>query len=165
MVIAMDKVQRFSVSIEPELLASFDEHIAAKGYSNRSEAIRDMIRAAIVKEKWSAGKETMAGTITMVYEHDVPGLTEKLMQIQHSHHAAIHSATHVHMDEDNCLEVLVVTGKPKGIIKLADSLRAVKGVHHSELVMTSKALSSHAHGNVHTDKHSHSHTHGRKHKH
>ena len=158
----MDKVQRFSVSIEPELLEGFDEHIAARGYSNRSEAIRDMIRDAMVKEKWRAGKEYMAGTITMVYEHDHPGLPEKLMHIQHSHHAAIHSATHVHMDLDNCLEVLVVSGKPKGIVKLADNLRAVKGVHHSELVMTGKAISGQGHAHAHTHSHSsgkHSHAH------
>ncbi len=150
----MDKVERFSVSIEPELLKGFDEHISRKGYGKRSEAIRDLIRDALVKEKWETGKEQMSGTITIVYEHQASGVTNTLMDVQHSHCGEIHSTTHVHLDADTCLEVLIVSGKPSDIKKLADRLASIKGVHNAELVMTGKALShSHAHGHNHKHRH------------
>jgi CopG family nickel-responsive transcriptional regulator len=141
----MDKVKRFSVSIEPDLLTGLDGHVAKKGYATRSEAIRDMIRDTLVKHKWQVGKRSVTGTITMVYAHHASGVTGKLMGIQHAYHGEIHSATHVHMDQDVCLEVLVVSGKPGHIITLADKLKAVKGVQHAELVMTGEAISSRHH--------------------
>jgi len=132
----MGQIVRFGISIDERLLASFDRLIDAKGYQNRSEAIRDLIRSAIVEEKWSRGEEEMVGTVTLVYNHHVRDLADKLTDHQHHYHDRIISAMHVHLDPHNCLEVLVVRGTAADIKKIADELIGVKGVKHGRLVMT-----------------------------
>jgi CopG family nickel-responsive transcriptional regulator len=129
-------VERVGVSFEPDLLDKFDELIRRKGYTNRSEAIRDLIRKAIIEEDIKAGKEEVIGTITIVYDHDVGDVTNKLLHLQHHYHSRILSTTHIHMDEHMCLEVIVVRGKSNEIKKLADNMRALKGVKHGGLVIT-----------------------------
>jgi CopG family nickel-responsive transcriptional regulator len=114
----------------------FDRLIAKKGYSNRSEAIRDLIRDMLVKEEWEAGTEETAGTITLVYSHDTRELTDTLTDLQHHFHSAIISTMHIHLDEHNCLEVLVVRGRGKDIKKIADKLIGTKGVKHGKLTLT-----------------------------
>lgn len=133
----MGDITRFGISIDSELLESFDRLISRKGYQNRSEAIRDLIRAAIVDDKTDAGQEDMVGTVTMVYNHHVRDLADKLTEHQHQHHHQVVSALHVHLDAHNCLEVLVIKGKAKDIQKIADELLGVKGVKHGRLFMTS----------------------------
>ena len=133
----MGETIRFGISIDDKLLESFDRLIEQKGYMNRSEAIRDLIRANLVETRWEAGEEETVGTVTLVYNHHVRDLSDKLTEQQHSHHDQIISALHVHLDPHNCLEVLVVRGKACDVRKIADELIGVKGVKHGKLVMTS----------------------------
>lgn len=132
----MGETIRFGISIDENLLEKFDRQIELKGYMNRSEAIRDLIRASLVEDKWEAGEEETVGTVTLVYNHHVRDLSDKLTEHQHTHHDQIVSALHVHLDAHNCLEVLVVRGKAKEVKQIADSLIGVKGVKHGKLVMT-----------------------------
>ncbi|PID77505.1 MAG: nickel-responsive transcriptional regulator NikR [Deltaproteobacteria bacterium] len=134
-------LKRFSISIEEELLSIFDEYIQEKQYNNRSEAIRDLIRKSFIKKEWEAGKQVM-GVINMVYDHHRHQIQEKVTEIQHDYHHLIISTTHVHMDHDNCLEVIIVKGLAETVQELADQLLALKGVRDGHLAMTStgKAL-------------------------
>jgi len=132
----MGTTVRFGISLDEKLLTSFDQLIEEKSYMNRSEAIRDLIRAALVEERSSSDEAESVGTVTLVYNHHVRDLSDKLTEQQHSHHDQIISALHVHLDAHNCLEVLVVRGKVKDIKKIADELIGVKGVKHGKLVMT-----------------------------
>jgi len=129
-------VTRFGVSLDEKLLKRFDRLIAGKGYANRSEAIRDLIRDSLVSEQWEAGTEETAGTITLVYSHDTRELNDTLNEIQHHHHAAVISTMHIHLDGHNCLEVLVVRGKGREIKRIADRLIGTKGVVHGKLTLT-----------------------------
>ena len=131
-----EKITRFGVSIEPELLKNFDKIIKKEGYTNRSEAIRDMIRKSIITEKNKNPEEQTIGTLTMIYDHHVGSLTDRLLDLQHDHTKEILVTTHVHIDHHNCLEVLVLKGKNKEIQKLADKIKALKGIKHGELVIT-----------------------------
>lgn len=131
----MKKLVRFGVSLDHHLLDDFDRLISRKNYTSRSEALRDLIRDNLVGHEWDENKETV-GTITIVYDHHVHDLTEKLTDLQHRHHRLILSAMHVHLDHDSCLEVLVVRGKGSEIRKVADTLIATKGVKHGKLTMT-----------------------------
>ena len=133
----MGDTTRFGISIDENLLASFDKLIDTKGYQNRSEAIRDLIRSSLVDLKLESGEEEMVGTVTLVYNHHVRDLADKLTEHQHQHHHEVISSLHVHLDEHNCLEVLVLRGKSSVIKKIADELIGVKGVKHGKLVMTS----------------------------
>ena len=127
---------RFGISIDNKLLESFDQLIENKGYMNRSEAIRDLIRASLVELKREFGEEETVGTVTLVYDHHVRDLSEKLTEQQHENHDKVISTLHVHLDPHNCLEVLVVRGKARDVKKIADELIRVKGVKHGKLVMT-----------------------------
>ena len=131
----MKEIVRFGVSLEKELLHKFDSLIGEKKYPNRSEAIRDLIRENLVKREWVKG-EKVAGVIALVYDHHKRELVNTLTDIQHHYHSLIISTQHIHLDEDNCLEVVVVRGKPKEVESLADRLKATKGVKHSSLIMT-----------------------------
>jgi CopG family nickel-responsive transcriptional regulator len=135
-------LKRFSISLEEKLLAVFDEHIKARSYSNRSEAIRDLIRKAFIKEQWEKDKQVM-GVISLVYDHHQHKLQEKVTRVQHDFHQHIVSTTHVHMDHDNCLEVIVVKGKAGEVQELANRLAALKGVRDTNLAMSSTGQSLH----------------------
>ena len=130
----MAELTRFGISIDDRLLKRFDALIAKKGYGNRSEAIRDLIRGALVEEQWAREDEETVGTVTLVYDHHTRDLSDKLTEQQHSHHNAIISALHVHLDAHNCLEVVVVKGKAREVRRLADELIGTKGVKHGKLV-------------------------------
>ena len=127
---------RFGISINNRLLKHFDDLISEKGYINRSEAIRDLIRNALVEEKWRDAKEDLVGTVTLVYDHHTRELADKLTDQQHSHHNAIISSLHVHLDAHHCLEVVVVRGTAAEVKRLADELLGTKGVKHGKLVLT-----------------------------
>jgi len=129
-------VVRFGVSIPEELLEKFDRIIEEKGYVNRSEAIRDLIRDFIVRYEWEVGDEEVARTITMLYNHDEADVVKELLDLQHEYLEEIVSSIHVHMDEHNCLEVVIVKGKATRIKEIADRLLSLKGVKHGKLVMT-----------------------------
>ena len=135
----MGETIRFGISMDDQLLASFDRLIEQKGHLNRSEAIRDLIRASLVELKWEGGDEETVGTVTLVYNHHVRDLSDRLTEHQHTHHHQIVSALHVHLDAHNCLEVLVVRGRARDVKRIADGLIGVKGVKHGKLVMTTTA--------------------------
>lgn len=133
----MEKIIRFAVSLPEKLLESFDRVIDRKGYPSRSEAIRDLIRAHLVEQDWTEGDKEVVGTITIVYDHDTRELLDKLMDFQHHRHNFIISSTHIHLNEHNCLEVLIVKGKAKDIKKLSDKLISIRGIKHGKLTTTS----------------------------
>ena len=129
-------IRRFGISLDSSLLKNFDSSISRKGYANRSEAIRDLIRDDLVREEWKGGSKETVGTITIVYSHDTRELLNVLTEIQHDFHASVIASTHVHLDSHNCLEVLIVKGKGKNIKKIADRLIGTKGVKHGKLSLT-----------------------------
>jgi CopG family nickel-responsive transcriptional regulator len=131
-------VTRFGVSLDEHLLAQFDRVIARKGYTNRSEAIRDLIRESLVREQWELGSDEVVGTLTLVYNHEVRDLTDKLTDLQHAHYKAIVSALHVHLDPHHCLEVLVLRGKAKELKSIADRLIGTRGVRHGTFSATAE---------------------------
>ena len=131
----MNQLVRFGVSLDQRLLEEFDRHIRRRHYTNRSEAIRDLIRGTLVGQEWDENRVTV-GTITFVYDHHVRHLTGKLIDIQHDYPGQILSGMHIHLDHNHCLEVLVVKGKGAEIRKVADALVSVKGVKHGKLTMT-----------------------------
>jgi len=136
----VEKIIRFGVSIEPDLISKFDKMIKKEGYTNRSEAIRDMIRKNLIAEKNKDLDAKVIGTLTIIYDHHTGTLTNKLLDLQHDHHNEILSTTHIHIDHHNCLEVLVLKGKTGRIQKLADHIKALKGIKHGELVITKSSL-------------------------
>lgn len=128
---------RFGVSMERRLLELFDRMIAKRGYRNRSEAIRDLVRDKLVEEEWAAGSREVVGTLTIIYDHHTRELQSRMTELQHTYHAHVISTLHVHLDHHNCLEVLVVRGRPRDIRGLSDGLLSLKGVKHGRLAATS----------------------------
>jgi len=131
----MSEITRFGVSIADTLIRQFDQLIARKGYTNRSEAIRDLIRDSLVKQEWDSEKETV-GTITLVYDHHTRELSKALTSLQHKFYRMIISSIHIHLDEHNCLEVLLVKGKGKELKRISDWLIGTRGVKHGTLSLT-----------------------------
>ena len=129
-------ITRFGVSIEESLLKNFDRLISRKGYQNRSEALRDLIRESLVQEEWEEGKKETVGTIAIVYSHHTRELSRTLTEMQHRHYQSILSTLHIHLDEHNCLEVLVVKGRGEDIKKISERLIGTKGVKHGKLSLT-----------------------------
>ena len=132
----MSELSRIGVAIDSNLLKKFDRLIKQRGYTNRSEAFRDLIRDELVEKTWESPESPVVGTVTLVYDHHVRMLNEKLTGIQHDHHRSILSTLHVHLDHDNCLEVLVVRGKSADVKRIADVLISTKGVKHGRLTIT-----------------------------
>ena len=131
----MAELVRFGVSLEKGLLEKFDNLIHRRKYTNRSEALRDMIREELLKQQWEGGGE-VAGAITFIYDHHTRELMGKLTDIQHDSQLLIISTQHIHLDHHHCLEIIAVKGRVKNVIKLADSIKAVKGVQHCSLSLT-----------------------------
>lgn len=132
----MGELARIGVAIDDELLKRFDEFNTRRGYTNRSEAFRDLIRDALIQETASAAESEVVGTLTLVYDHHVRMLQERLTEMQHEHHEEIISTLHVHLDHHHCLEVLVLRGQSGRIREIADRLIATKGVEHGRLTLT-----------------------------
>jgi len=132
----MGQLSRIGVAIDSGLLDQFDRLIESRGYTNRSEAFRDLIRDELVEKSWQDPASSVVGTVTLVYDHHVRLLNEKLTDMQHDFHDHILSTLHVHLDHDHCLEVLVVRGKAAAVKKIADALISTKGVRHGRLTIT-----------------------------
>lgn len=145
----MAELSRIGIAIDSDLLEQFDAFIGAQGYTNRSEAFRDLIRDRLIRQTTQVPGQNIVGTLTLVYDHHQRLLPEKLTELQHDHHEAIISSLHVHLDHDNCLEVLVVRGKSSDVHHLANLLISTKGVKHGQLVVTTPEV---------VDKHKHLHT-------
>ena len=122
----MSEIIRFGVSLEKSLLQRFDRLIRGKKYTNRSEALRDLIRQEMVKKEWEEGGE-VAGAITFIYDHHKRDLLNRIMDLQHDYQTIIISTQHIHLDHDNCLEIVVVKGAAGDVLALADALKALKG--------------------------------------
>ena len=129
-------LKRFSVSLEEDLLEKFDVSISSHRYSNRSEAIRDLIRRELVNEEWEQDSEVV-GVVTLVYNHHQSQLQERITDLQHHYYRLITSTTHVHMEHHNCLEVTIVKGRASMVRELAEGLIALRGVKNGNLTMTS----------------------------
>jgi len=129
-------VERIGISLEVDLLKQFDRLIEDKGYVNRSEAVRDLIRDSLVQREWSesSGREERVAVVTLVYDHDSSNLSQKLAHIQHENHKAVVSALHIHMDEHNCLEVLVLRGRASEVISMGEGLVSTRGVKFGKVV-------------------------------
>jgi CopG family transcriptional regulator, nickel-responsive regulator len=127
-------LKRFGVSLESDLLVQFDELLSREGYSNRSEAIRDLIRDALVKREWEIEEKTAAGIVIIVYDHHLRDLSKKITNIQHGHFRLVISSMHAHLDEINCLEIILMKGKVREMKQLADSLISTKGIKYGKFV-------------------------------
>nr|AGF93077.1 transcriptional regulator NikR, CopG family [uncultured organism] len=132
----MTKSKRFGISLNENLLSKFDEKIEEKMYSNRSEAIRDLIRDFLAEEKMKTPETKIVGTLTLIYNHDEKGITNKLTDLQHQELPHVISSMHVHLDEHNCMETIALKGKAKEVQKTADKLTSAKGVKHGKLTKT-----------------------------
>ncbi|MTI58904.1 MAG: nickel-responsive transcriptional regulator NikR [Firmicutes bacterium] len=136
----MSKVIRTGVSIEEKLLKKFDKLIEGT-YSNRSEAIRDLIRNKIVEEEWLHSEGKVIGTLTLLYNHHQRGLNKKMLDIQHNYHHIFKSNLHLHLSHDFCLEVMIIEGEPLKVQQAAKSLIGLKGVKHGKLTISSRGES------------------------
>ena len=132
----MSNTVRFGVSMDEDLLAEFDGFCTKRGYATRSEALRDLIRDALVAERGASEDAPVVGSLTLVYDHHKSDLTQRLTAAQHDAHHLILATLHVHLDQHNCLEVLALQGKSGEVMALADQLLAVKGVKHGKFVQT-----------------------------
>jgi CopG family nickel-responsive transcriptional regulator len=132
----MAGLSRIGVAVDSDLLERFDRYIRRQGYSNRSEAFRDLIRDRLISRETARGDALVVGTLTLIYDHHARLLPEKLANLQHNHHGMIISTTHAHLDHDTCLEVLIVRGRSKAVQNFADMLIGTKGVRHGRLVMS-----------------------------
>ena len=132
----MTDLARLSFSIEKPLLGRLEKLIKSSQYANRSEFIRDMIREQLVGQQWQSNEEVL-GTVTLLYNHHLHKLSEKLTDLQHHHHENILVSTHVHLDKHLCAEVILVKGRARKIRQLADTLRQQKGVLHAALSISS----------------------------
>jgi CopG family nickel-responsive transcriptional regulator len=148
----MSQLTRTGVSIEEDLLEEYDRLISRRGYDNRSEALRDLIRDALLAEIVDSNKPVV-GTLTLVYDHHVPSLSQKLTEAQHSAGTMVLAATHVHLDHHYCLEVIIMKGKGKDLQQLADRMLALRGVELGKLVLTNSGK------DLKGRKHSHPHSH------
>ena len=154
----MGELSRIGIALDSDLLKRFDHSIEKSGYTNRSEAFRDLIRDRLVREQTAAPDATVVGTVTLIYDHHAFGITEKLTEVQHEHHDLVVSTSHAHLDHDSCLEVLLVHGKAVRVQQFADLLIGLKGVQHGRLVMTVptnpiKSEHKHPHGHAHAHNH------------
>ncbi len=131
-------ITRFGVSVPSDLINTFDEYIRDRGYSNRSEAIRDLIREKLVAQEWEreAEGQEVVGTITYVYDHHKRELVDDIIDLQHRYGDLVIVSQHVHLDHHNCLEVAIVKGEPQDLRALSYKLKALKGVKHCQLTMT-----------------------------
>ena len=151
----MGVLSRIGVALDSDLLERFDDFISRLGYTNRSEAFRDLIRDRLVAERTAVPSANGVGTVTLIFDHHAHGVTEKLTELQHANHLVV-STSHAHLGHDACLEVLIVHGKSQQVEEFADRLIGLKGVQHGRLVMTVSQPESRrpsANGKHHAHKH------------
>ncbi len=134
----MNKLQRFGITVPEHLLNEYDRMLSEKGYKNRSEAIRDLIREKLVEEAWNKrhSTEIVAGTMALVYDHHAKGLSDTLIALQHEYYDIIMATIHIHLDTNNCLEVLVLKGEAWKLQRLGNQLSALRGIKHSKLTFS-----------------------------
>lgn len=151
----MSDLSRFSVSLEADLLESFDKFVRDGSFATRSEAIRQLLRRTLTHDAFEGDDKPVTATLTLVYDHHRPHLVEKLLALQHDHAGQVVASMHVHLDHERCMEVIVLKGTGKELRKLAESLRGLKGVHAGELTLAETADTDHGHGHSHPHPHKH----------
>ena len=141
-------MERFTISLEDKLAQDFDAWIAERGYSNRSEAVRDLLRGELSRSLVETAQSVhCVACLSYVFNHHERELTERLAQIQHAHHDLTVSAMHAHLDHDHCLETVILRGPTADVQRLADAITAERGVHHGKLNLISVELHApHSHG-------------------
>ena len=133
-----DETIRFSVSLPRPLLEELDRRVVGRGYASRSELVRDMIRERLVEETWEKGEDEVAGVLTIVYDHHQRELNQHILDIQHRELVHVVATTHVHLDHHNCLETIIIRGRPAEIEQLSLEIRGLKGVRFSALTRASR---------------------------
>lgn len=128
-------LKRFGISMEGHLLRKFDHLVKQRGYENRSEAVRDLVRDALIQHSWEKDDQIVAGSILLFYDHHQRNLLDELTKIQHSMHDNIMATTHFHLDHANCLELIIVKGKAKDIQQLSHKLTSLKGVQYGKFTV------------------------------
>jgi len=131
----VSEIVRVSVSLEGDLLEEFDAFCAQQEYATRSEAVRQLIREMLTREAWASGTQEVVGTLTLVYDHHRPQLSDRLMEVQHDNTDLVIATLHSHLSHDLCLEVIVLRGPADRLQAIAARLRGLKGIHKGELVM------------------------------
>jgi CopG family transcriptional regulator, nickel-responsive regulator len=131
-----DKLSRIGISIETELIKEFDRLVTLEGYPTRWEAIKRLVKNALVKTEWQKSTKVVAGAIVFIYDHHRRELINKMMDIQHNFGETIISVQHIHLDHHNCMEIVAVKGQVKDITRFMVSIQKVKGIKHSDLLMT-----------------------------
>ncbi|MBK7494062.1 MAG: nickel-responsive transcriptional regulator NikR [Candidatus Omnitrophica bacterium] len=134
----MARMERYTITIPEDLLARYDSLIQSQGYTNRSEAIRDLVRDALIEEEWADASEKVAATVTLVYDHHFAELAHRLTDLQHHHAGLVVVSTHIHLDNDNCLEVIILRGRCGEVRALAEKMIALRGVKHGKVVHTTE---------------------------
>lgn len=129
---------RFTVSLPRPLLDELDRRVVGKGYASRSELVRDLIRSRLVEDTWDTGDEEVAGVLTIVYDHHQRDLTRQIIDVQHREFVHVIATTHVHMDHHNCLESIIIRGRPVEIERLALEIEGLKGVRFAKLTRASR---------------------------
>lgn len=129
---------RFTVSLPRPLLDELDRRLVHQGYASRSELVRDLIRERLVEEAWEEGDQEVAGVLTIVYDHHQRELTQHILDIQHRQYVHVVASTHVHMDHHNCLETIIIRGRPAEIERLSLEIGGLKGVRFSDLTRASR---------------------------
>ena len=130
-------VTRFSVSLPDSLLDELDHRVIRRGYASRSEFVRDLIRERMVEDKWVKDTEKVVGVLTISYDHHQRGLIQKIVDLHHSQYINILCTTHVHLDRDNCLETIIIKGRPREIERIAVKSGGLRGVRFAKLTRTS----------------------------
>ena len=156
---------RFSVAIGGELLDRFDRYREEHRYPNRSEAVRGLMRAALIEDAIASDDGESMGVVTLIYDHHAGRVAERLTELQHLHLNRVVTTTHVHLDRERCLEVILLRGNTKVIRELADGLIGTKGVETGRLVLASAKAIEHDHDHPHEHGHDHPHEHGHAHPH
>ena len=132
-----ERVDRFSISLPEPLLAELDRWVMRRGYASRSELVRDLIRERMVEDKWESDADRVVGVLTISYDHHQRGLSQKILDLQHSRHVNILCTTHVHLDRDNCLEIIIIKGRPQEIERIAIKSGGLRGVRFAKLTRAS----------------------------
>ncbi len=138
----METILRLSMSLDRDLFAKLEDLVRKSGYANRSEFLRDLIRSELVRREWQ-GNQTVVGTLTLVYNHHVHGLADRLTDVQHEYHKEILATTHVHLDHDICVEVTIMQGRARRLEEIADRLRNLRGVLHATMCLSTTAKDMH----------------------
>ncbi len=136
----MAKVTRTALAIDEDLLAAFDKWMARHGYTNRSEAVRDMVRQALVAAEWENPRSEVVATLSIIYDHHKQELAQQLTDMMHDFHHSILCSQHVHLDHDNCLEVIIMRGRAGDLTRVADAVTATKGVKAGRLTLMSQRI-------------------------